>query len=149
MRPGILHAWMASVTEIAAGGLLVLGLLTPIGGAGVVGVMLVAWITNHLRNGFFIFRPGEGWEYVMVLTFVGRGYRHAGAGPVEHRRARVRAAEPVGVARLLDRSGRRWARRGRAARGLLASRPEAELHLELSSTREGPAQLPDFDAPRA
>ena len=49
--------------------LLVLGLLTPIGGAGVVGVMLVAWITNHLRNGFFIFRPGEGWEYVMVLTF--------------------------------------------------------------------------------
>ena len=69
MRPGILHAWTASVTEIAAGALLVLGLLTPIGGAGVVGVMLVAWITNHLRNGFFIFRPGEGWEYVMVLTF--------------------------------------------------------------------------------
>jgi putative oxidoreductase len=68
MRPGILHAWTASITEVAAGALLVLGLLTPIGGAGVVGVMLVAWITNHLRNGFFIFRPGEGWEYVMVLT---------------------------------------------------------------------------------
>jgi len=34
-------------------------------------VMLVAWITNHLKNGFFIFRPGEGWEYVMVLTVSG------------------------------------------------------------------------------
>jgi putative oxidoreductase len=68
MRPGILHAWMASLVEIAAGGLLVLGLLTPLAGAGVVGVMLVAWITNHRGNGFFIFRPGEGWEYVMVLT---------------------------------------------------------------------------------
>jgi putative oxidoreductase len=71
MKPGWLHAWTASVTEIGAGGLLVLGLFTPFGGAGVVGVMLVAWITNHLRNGFFIFRPGEGWEYVMVLTVSG------------------------------------------------------------------------------
>ena len=71
MRPGILHAWMASLVEIGAGGLLVLGLLTPLAGAGVVGVMLVAWITNHRGNGFFIFRPGEGWEYVMVLTAMG------------------------------------------------------------------------------
>ena len=30
--------------------------------------MFVAWITNHLRNGFFIFRPGEGWEYVANLA---------------------------------------------------------------------------------
>jgi putative oxidoreductase len=71
MRPGILHAWMASLVEIGAGGLLVLGLLTPLAGAGVVGVMLVAFITNHRGNGFFIFRPGEGWEYVMVLTALG------------------------------------------------------------------------------
>ncbi len=71
MKPGWLHAWTASLTEIGAGALLVLGLLTPLGGAGVVGVMLVAWITNHLKNGFFIFRPGEGWEYVMVLTVTG------------------------------------------------------------------------------
>jgi putative oxidoreductase len=71
MRPGILHAWTASLTEIGAAALLALGLLTPVGVAGVVGVMLVAWITNHRKNGFFIFRPGEGWEYVMVLTMLG------------------------------------------------------------------------------
>ena len=71
MKPGILHAWMASLMEIGAAVLLALGLLTPFGGAAVVGVMLVAWITNHRGNGFFIFRPGEGWEYVMVLTFLG------------------------------------------------------------------------------
>jgi putative oxidoreductase len=71
MRPGPLHAWLASGTEIAAGALLVLGLLTPLAAAGVVGVMAVAWITNHRGNGFFIFRPGEGWEYVMTLTVVG------------------------------------------------------------------------------
>jgi putative oxidoreductase len=71
MRPGIVHAWLASVTEIGAGALLVVGLLTPLAAAGVVGVMLVAWIINHRGNGFFIFRPGEGWEYVMTLTFAG------------------------------------------------------------------------------
>ena len=71
MRPGWFHAWTASLTEIGAGTLLVAGLLTPVAAAGVVGVMLVAWITNHRGNGFFIFRPGEGWEYVMTLTMLG------------------------------------------------------------------------------
>jgi putative oxidoreductase len=71
MKPGILHAWTASLTEIGAGALLLLGFLTPVAAAGVVGVMLVAWITNHLKNGFFIFRKGEGYEYVMTLTAVG------------------------------------------------------------------------------
>jgi putative oxidoreductase len=32
--------------------------------------MVVAWITAHRTNGFFIFKPGQGWEYVMIVTFV-------------------------------------------------------------------------------
>jgi putative oxidoreductase len=80
MRPGVVHAWMASITELAAGTSLILGLLTPLGAAGVIGVMLVAWITNHRGNGFFIFRPGEGWEYVMTLTFAGLLLATIGAG---------------------------------------------------------------------
>ena len=42
MKPGVLHAWLASLTELGAGAMLLLGLLTPLAGAGVVGVMLVA-----------------------------------------------------------------------------------------------------------
>ena len=80
MRPGILHAWVASLTELGAGALLLLGLLTPFAGAGVVGVMLVAWVTNHRKNGFFIFRPGEGYEYVMTLTFCGLLFGGTGGG---------------------------------------------------------------------
>jgi putative oxidoreductase len=79
MRPGIVHAWMASLTEVGAGLLLFLGLATPLACAGVVGTMLVAWITNHRKNGFFIFRPGEGYEYVMTLTCAAIGL--AGVGP--------------------------------------------------------------------
>jgi len=80
MRPGRLHALLASWTELGAGTLLLAGLLTPLAAAGVVGVMLVAWITNHRGNGFFIFRPGEGWEYVMTLTFCGLVLAVVGAG---------------------------------------------------------------------
>jgi putative oxidoreductase len=80
MKPAKLHAWLASVTEIGAGIALVLGLLTPFGAAGVVGVMFVAWAINHRGNGFFIFRPGEGWEYVMTLGIVGLALGALGPG---------------------------------------------------------------------
>ncbi len=71
MKQPVLQAWLASLTEVGAGIVLVLGFLTPLGGAGVVGTMAVAWIINHRGNGFFIFRPGEGWEYVMILLLCG------------------------------------------------------------------------------
>jgi putative oxidoreductase len=80
MRPGILHAWVASVTELGAGVLLIAGFLTPLACAGVIGTMLVALITNHLRNGFFIFRPGEGYEYVLTLILAAIGLSGAGPG---------------------------------------------------------------------
>ena len=80
MRPGIVHAWLASVTEVVAGLLLVVGLVTPLAAAGLIGVMVVAWVTNHRGNGFFIFRPGEGWEYVMVLAACGAAIATLGAG---------------------------------------------------------------------
>jgi putative oxidoreductase len=71
MKGPLMQAWVASITEIGGGLLLVTGLLTPFGGAGVIGVMAVAWIINHRANGFFIFRPGEGCEYVMILLLSG------------------------------------------------------------------------------
>ena len=80
MKPGVLHAWLASLTELGSGALLLVGFLTPLAGAGVVGTMLVAWITNHLKNGFFIFRPGEGYEYVMTLTACGLALSGTGGG---------------------------------------------------------------------
>lgn len=80
MRPGAVHVWLASLTELVAGVLLVIGLLTPLAAAGLSGTMIVAWVTNHVRNGFFIFRPGEGYEYVMTLTFCGIALAGTGAG---------------------------------------------------------------------
>ncbi|MFI8075902.1 DoxX family membrane protein [Streptomyces sp. NPDC086033] len=66
LRHGRLQAWLSVVTEVGAGALLVLGLLTPLAGAAVISVMLVAGLLAHRRNGFFVFK--DGYEYVLVLA---------------------------------------------------------------------------------
>ncbi|GAA1860143.1 DoxX family protein [Actinomadura bangladeshensis] len=80
LRPGRLHALMATGTEIGAGVLLLLGLLTPLAAAGAVGTMAVAFITAHLSNGFFIFRPGQGYEYVLMIIMVACALGALGGG---------------------------------------------------------------------
>jgi putative oxidoreductase len=80
IRPGRVHALLATTTELAVAPLLFLGLLTPLAAAGVLGVMLVALISNHLKNGYFIFRPGEGYEYVLFITLTSLALAAIGAG---------------------------------------------------------------------
>jgi putative oxidoreductase len=80
IRPGRVHALLATVTELGVAPLLFLGLLTPLAAAGVLGVMLVALVANHLKNGYFIFRPGEGYEYVLFLTFAALALGALGGG---------------------------------------------------------------------
>ena len=80
MKPGILHAWLASLTEVGAGVLLIAGLLTPLAAAGVVGTMTVALFTTHIKNGFIIYRPGEGYEYVASLIMSGLALGATGPG---------------------------------------------------------------------
>src|SRR3954470_12565433 len=80
MKPGRLHALLATATELGAAVLLFLGLLTPLAAAAVVGVMVVALIANHLKNGYFIFRPGEGYEYVLFITLAALALGALGGG---------------------------------------------------------------------
>lgn len=80
IRPGRVHATLATVTELGAGAMLLLGLFTPVATMAVVGTMTVALVANHLRNGFFIFRPGEGYEYVLNLILAGCATGALGGG---------------------------------------------------------------------
>jgi putative oxidoreductase len=57
-RPGRAFAAAASVTEITAGILLVLGFLGPIGPALMLSVMLVAAVSVHWKNGVFAAQNG-------------------------------------------------------------------------------------------
>lgn len=73
--------WLASTaTELGVGALFVVGFLTGPAAAGLVAVMAVAFWSVHRRNGLFIFRPGEGWEYVATLAMIGVALALAGPG---------------------------------------------------------------------
>ena len=82
MRPGIVHERLAGLTDLGSGILLVAGLMTPLACAGVLGTMSVALVINHRHKGFFIFRLGEGYEYVMVLMLAAIGLSGVGSGRV-------------------------------------------------------------------
>lgn len=66
MKPnGMIHAVLASATELVCGILIIFGFLTPLAAAGYVGVLLVAGWTNHRPHGYW---SDAGWEYVSVLA---------------------------------------------------------------------------------
>jgi len=73
------QARLAATTEFGAGLLMVLGLATPLAAAGFIGVMVVAF-TTHMHNGFFIFRPGQGWEYTAMIAAAAFSIATIGAG---------------------------------------------------------------------
>jgi len=77
-RPGKVHATLAGLSELVGGLLIALGLLTPVGAALVLSVMVVAIGRVHLPKGFFV--SDGGFEYnlvimstVVALAFIGPG----------------------------------------------------------------------------
>ncbi len=80
MKPGRLNAMMAASTEVGVGVLLTLGLLTPLASAGLIALMVVAIVTVHRKNGFFIFNKGEGIEYTLGVAVMSLVPGTLGAG---------------------------------------------------------------------
>ncbi len=68
LRPGVLHARLVTVTELGVGVLLILGLVTPLAYGGLCALMIVAAVTAHRGNGFFIDNQPPGWEYASTLA---------------------------------------------------------------------------------
>ncbi len=64
-RPVWFWVSLAIVGELGGGLSLALGLLTPLGAAGIFGAMVMATRT-HWKNGFFL--PKGGYEYALTLT---------------------------------------------------------------------------------
>lgn len=77
-RPGRRHAFVAGLVEITGGLLLALGLATPLAAAIVFSVMLVAGVSAHVRQGFFI--TAGGYEYTLVLGIAGLTLAFTGPG---------------------------------------------------------------------
>jgi putative oxidoreductase len=78
LRPARLNVWIAGVAEFAGGLLIAVGFLTPFAAAAVIGIMTVAVLTVHLRNGLFV--TENGFEYNLVLAAVALSLAGVGAG---------------------------------------------------------------------
>lgn len=74
------QARLAAATEIVAGLMFAAGLLLPLSAAGIVGVMIVAIVVAHLKAGFFVFAPGQGWEYCATIAVVALSVAITGPG---------------------------------------------------------------------
>lgn len=86
MRWPHVQARLAAATEIGAGGLLAVGLLTPVAAASIVSVMCVAIVVAHRKVGFFVFHPGQGWEYCasIITVTVAIGVAGPGRWSIDH-----------------------------------------------------------------
>ena len=115
-QPGM--QWMASsASEIGIGLLLVVGALTSLAAAGLIAIMVVAFISVHRYAGFWVTaRPDEGWEYVFVIASAGFAIAIGGPGSVS-------VDSAIGIADSLDG----WVGFGIAVLGVLAALGQAAM----------------------
>ncbi|GGH32000.1 DoxX family protein [Paenibacillus segetis] len=78
IKPGILMAVMAGLSELIGGLLFTLGLFTPIAAALIVITMLVAIVTVHGKNGFW--STGNGYEFNLIVIALAVGVALIGGG---------------------------------------------------------------------
>jgi putative oxidoreductase len=95
MRPGRRHAAAAGTAEAVGGGLLTLGLATPLAAGSLIAVMATAIRKVHLRNGPWV--TEGGFEYTAVLVAALALLAEAGPG-------RVSLDAALGI----ERKGVRW-----------------------------------------
>lgn len=93
LQPARVHAFLSGWGELLAGIALVLGALTSLAAAFVVGTMVVAGITAHRKNGFFVFK--DGYEYTLLIASAVTSLAILGPGAVSLDRS-------IGIASVLN-----------------------------------------------
>lgn len=77
-RPGRFFATALGLTEFIAGLLLAIGFLGPVGPAMIIAVMIVAMVTVHWKNAFFV--STNGIEHPLMFTVAAIGLALTGPG---------------------------------------------------------------------
>jgi putative oxidoreductase len=78
LKPGVLMALAAGISELTGGLLFGLGLVTWLGAALLIATMLMAMVKVHFPNGLWVTQ--NGYEYNLVLIAVALGIALIGAG---------------------------------------------------------------------
>jgi putative oxidoreductase len=96
LRPGRRQALVAGTAETAGGGLLAIGLATPVAAASLTAVMLTAIRRVHLKNGPWVSEGGYEYNVVLIAALLAL----AELGPGEW---------SLDAALGIERKGTRWA----------------------------------------
>jgi putative oxidoreductase len=81
LRYPTMQWFFMAFAEIGIGASFLAGFLTPIGAAGLIAMMFVAYWTVHRKAGFFVSaRPDEGYEYVLTLSVIAAVVAYLGPG---------------------------------------------------------------------
>jgi putative oxidoreductase len=139
VRPGRRTAIAAGAAEAGGGALLVAGLLTPLAGAALSGVMITA--IRHVHSGKGPWVSEGGYEYNLVLLATIFALTEAGPGPISLDNAfgTERCGTPWAIAQLAT---------GAAGSVLISNLgestppPEVEVPAESAHPAGAPAQTP-------
>jgi putative oxidoreductase len=82
-RPGLPMAFLAGLGEAGGGTLLALGLLTPLGAAAGIGVMLNAIVSVHISKGFWNTKGGFEFPLTIATVFTAIGFSGPGRFSVD------------------------------------------------------------------
>jgi putative oxidoreductase len=103
-QPSITLAWVTGITELVAGGFVVLGVLTPLAAAGLLGIMINV-VLLKAGNGFFIGSPAgaNAVELEVVLGLAAAAIVLTGPGRIALDRGRTwqRRPAPWGVLAMI------------------------------------------------
>ena len=80
LKPGMFFAVLAGISEFGGGLLLFVGLLTPLAGLAITGVMVVAIAVSSGERGFIAIGGNQGYEYNLVLIAIALALVVAGPG---------------------------------------------------------------------
>ncbi|WP_110113886.1 DoxX family protein [Bacillus sp. CGMCC 1.16541] len=78
IKPGKQMAIIAGLTELVGGALFVLGLLTPLAAAMIIGTMIIAIVKVHGANGYWVTQ--NGYEFNLFIIVVALAVALMGAG---------------------------------------------------------------------
>ncbi|MGH3815461.1 MAG: DoxX family protein [Pseudonocardiaceae bacterium] len=80
LKPGMFFAVLGGISEFGGGLLLLVGLLTPLAGLVITGVMVVAIAVSSGQRGFIALGGDLGYEYNLVLIAIALALVIAGPG---------------------------------------------------------------------
>jgi len=100
-RPGVVFAAMTGLSEFVGGLLLAVGLFTPLGAAIVLGTMIVAMVSVHLKNGFFAASNGIEMPFLYAAAALGLVFTGAGTYSLDNVIDVTLFSEPYIVGTLL------------------------------------------------